>query len=317
MYTVEKKRGAIIILKKINADELHAIEHKCNSLNGRLGDLRYQFKPTLSVEELSDIIGIPVQTIYDYEREGNPVPPAAIIKYATVFGVSTDYLYGISPTMQPVDIDIRGLGLSEHALKNLRDNKIAPWLISEIIEHELFDDILIDAYIYVTGYIDDTIQQYNATVYSKHNEILNKIGGAGQTFRLDQRLSEGLRINQDVLFTELLTKKFLTVFSDLRNKHKNDSFTSNMPIGKSSSDIVVEAIVDAIDKTEGTPQHKIAAGIFALLKISPSKKSFRLMEKILKQDENLERLLGKSAIIEPNARKRSKNPSPIDKDESE
>lgn len=78
---------------------MHAIEHKCNSLNGRLGNLRYQFKPTLSVEELSDIIGIPVQTIYDYEREGNPVPPSAITKYATVFGISTDYLYGISPTM--------------------------------------------------------------------------------------------------------------------------------------------------------------------------------------------------------------------------
>jgi len=292
---------------------LHAIEHKCNSLNGRLGDLRYQFKPTLSVEELSDIIGIPVQTIYDYEREGNPVPPAAIIKYATVFGVSTDYLYGISPTMQPVDMDIRELGLSEHALKNLRDNKIAQWLISEIIEHELFDDLLIDAYIYVTGYIDDTIQQYNATVYAKHNEILNKIGGSGQTFRLDQRLSEGLRINQDVLFTELLTKKFLSIFTDLRNKHKNDSFTSDMPLGKSTSDIFVEAV----NNTDGSPQHKIAAGIFALLKISPSKKSFKLMEKILKQDDNLERLLGKSAIIEPNARKRSKNPSPVDIDETE
>lgn len=292
---------------------MHAIEHKCNSLNGRLGDLRYQFKPTLSVEELSDIIGIPVQTIYDYEREGNPVPPAAIIKYATVFGVSTDYLYGISPTMQPVDMDIRELGLSEHALKNLRDNKIAQWLISEIIEHELFDDLLIDAYIYVTGYIDDTIQQYNATVYAKHNEILNKIGGSGQTFRLDQRLSEGLRINQDVLFTELLTKKFLSIFTDLRNKHKNDSFTSDMPLGKSTSDIFVEAV----NNTDGSPQHKIAAGIFALLKISPSKKSFKLMEKILKQDDNLERLLGKSAIIEPNARKRSKNPSPVDIDETE
>ena len=79
----------------------------------------------------------------------------------------------------------------------------------------------------------------------------------------------------------------------------------------------MEAIADAINNTEGTPQHKIAAGIFALLKISPSKKSFRLMEKILKQDENLERLLGKSAIIEPNARKRSKNPSPVDIDETE
>ena len=41
------------------------------------------------------------------------------------------------------------------------------------------------------------------------------------------------------------------------------------------------------------------------------------MEKILKQDENLERLLGKSAIIEPNARKRSKNPSPADIDATE
>jgi transcriptional regulator with XRE-family HTH domain len=91
----------------------------------RLKELRE--KHNLSQEELADKLGIPRSTITHYENNDDRFPrKARLEEIANFFGVTTDYLYGISdkPTSNNNDKELQvflndpNLGLWFKELKN-------------------------------------------------------------------------------------------------------------------------------------------------------------------------------------------------------
>ena len=65
---------------------------------------RFRQSLKLSQRQLSEKIGVPYQSYQTYEY-GTSVPSAkVIIKMATAFGVTTDYLLGLSDEPRPPDI---------------------------------------------------------------------------------------------------------------------------------------------------------------------------------------------------------------------
>ena len=129
------------------------------SINERIFDLRVD--KDLTQAELAEALDIPVTTYCDYEREGNPVPHTLVVALAKYYGVSADYILGLSTNREPENIPLLSLCISDSAADFLRDEDTNSRLLSEIISHPAFRQFLIDAEVYVDGYVDDAIQTYN------------------------------------------------------------------------------------------------------------------------------------------------------------
>lgn len=126
----------------------------------RLTDLINDFD--ISYRDLEKCTGISASAISKYTNEGAQAPITTVAKLAKYFGVSADYLLGISDA-KTSDKDIQAVcdytGLSAEAIKNIRqlcipnedsflsllnnerfnENK---WIINEFIASQTFNDIV-------------------------------------------------------------------------------------------------------------------------------------------------------------------------------
>ena len=115
-----------------------------------------------SQEQLAAALGVSRPIIQHWERGTRYLKADAIIKLAMHFGVSTDYLLGLSSVETP-DTDLHAVcdytGLSEKAVMQLRSGA-APYVsfILEDTESEFMDDVIaymnsprLAQYIYIDG----------------------------------------------------------------------------------------------------------------------------------------------------------------------
>jgi len=63
----------------------------------------------LTKKELANLLGVKSQSIGQYERGERDLSTAKLIKFANFFGVTTDYLLGISSTRESASADLNNL----------------------------------------------------------------------------------------------------------------------------------------------------------------------------------------------------------------
>ena len=118
------------------------------SIQERLKDLRVE--KGLTLEQLSQQTKIPASTLGSYESDNyKEIPHRNIFDLAKFYGVSADYLLGMTENRQLDNISISELHLSEAALSLLKNKKINTLLLSELITHEQFRKLMLDLEIYV------------------------------------------------------------------------------------------------------------------------------------------------------------------------
>ena len=102
------------------------------SINDRIKDLRLERNLLQSDFEQ---IGISASTLSDYEKDGSTIPSYVIPKLAEFFGVTTDYLFGLTNIRQPENNSLNGIYFSDNAIEFLKRKDINTKLLSEMIEH--------------------------------------------------------------------------------------------------------------------------------------------------------------------------------------
>lgn len=143
------------------------------SINTRLKDLREPYgDPKMKQAYVARALGLPASSINEYETEGVFVSLDVIIKYAQYFNVSADYILGLTNIKNIPNAELRELQLSDRAIEKLKNKVIDPRLLSEFIEHDEFDELMIDASIYIDGFVDQKIQQINSLVDFQKQELL-------------------------------------------------------------------------------------------------------------------------------------------------
>lgn len=80
-----------------------------------------------------------------------------IVTLAQFYGVSTDYLLGLSENKKHSDVDITSLHLNDEVLDLLRSGKINNRLLGEIILHKDFKRFLLDVEIVVDRIADSYV----------------------------------------------------------------------------------------------------------------------------------------------------------------
>lgn len=143
------------------------------TIQERLKDLRVERKLTL--EQLAEQTGLSRAALGNYEaNDTKDISHYAIIKLANFYGVTADYLLGLSEIKNHPDVELNALHLSDEVLELLRDGQINTSLLCELVMHKEFVKLLADIEIYVNGMAIAQIQNLNAWVDVARAEIIEK-----------------------------------------------------------------------------------------------------------------------------------------------
>ncbi len=103
----------------------------------RIADLRE--KSGLTQKDLAELVGIDASTLSRIENdETKKIDSNAILSLAKHFGVSTDFILGLSDDPEPKNFSISELGLTIEAAKKIYTGEIDPDVLNMLLEHPNF-----------------------------------------------------------------------------------------------------------------------------------------------------------------------------------
>ena len=140
----------------------------------RLKDLRVIDKK-LTLEQLAEQTGLSKSALGKYENEDcGDINHYAIQKLAKFYGVSTDYLLGLTEQKNHSDVDVASLHLSDEVLELLRSGKINNRLLCEMMTHPRFRQLMADIEIVVDRIADMRIQDMNTVLEVARQKVMKE-----------------------------------------------------------------------------------------------------------------------------------------------
>ena len=242
------------------------------SVPERLKDLRTERK--LKLEELAELTGLSKSALGSYETDDyKDISPFSIVTLAEYYGVSTDYLLGVSEMKNHPDTDLAGLHLSDEMLKLLASGKINNRLLCEIATHKDFQRLMVDTEICVVA------EKYNPDENDLHMRTL-----------------ELAQINENEYFSRVVHDDLDKIIADIREAHKKDSTTAD---AVNPSDTARQEL-EAAMSYEGSAEERQARLFCKQLGIN--------YDKLSKEEfVTLINILKKSSLLKVQPNKRGKN----------
>ena len=145
------------------------------SIQERLKDLRVE--RGLTLEQLEEQVNLSKSALGSYEaKDFKDISHYAIIKLAKFYGVTTDYLLGLSQTRNHPNAELADLRLSDDMIELLKSGLVDNSLLCELAVHPDFPRLMADLEIYVNGIAGKQVQSANAivdavsaTIMKQHN----------------------------------------------------------------------------------------------------------------------------------------------------
>ena len=205
-------------------DELRELILKCKlSIQEKLKDLRIE--RGLSLQELSEQTGLSRAALGNYETDDyKEISHNAIIILADFYGVSSDYLLGLTENREHHSFPVDKLGLDDDTLDLLKSGKLNVRLICEIIKHPEFLNLLSDLEIYVDNLAGMQIRNMNTMIEQTRLRLQNN--GVPDSDHYMKTL-EAASINEDNYFNNLLGNDIVKIAKDLREAHGKDADTGD------------------------------------------------------------------------------------------
>ena len=204
------------------------------TMEERLKDMRTNRRMTL--EELSEATGISSSALANYEKRARDISHKSIIKLANFYGVSSDYLLGITHSKEPIKTEMDDLNLSEEMIDFLKEGKINNRLLCEIVLHPDFPKLLADIEVYVDRIASMQIDTLNATVDAVRREVINKYHPDESDIHM--KTMEAAHIDETEYFFHRIADGLQPIITDIRNAHKNDDDTD--PVNSRADEIQKE-----------------------------------------------------------------------------
>ena len=194
------------------------------TIQERLKDLRVE--RGLTLEQLSAETGISKSALGKYEADDfKDISPFSMVELAKFYGVSTDYLLGLTEQKNHPNTELDALHLGDDAIEVLRTGKFNHRLLSELICHKDFQRFMLDAEIYVDRIADMRINDMNAVLEAVRQMALMKNGGNENDLHL--RTLEVAQIREDEYFGSLIVGDLKDILRDIRNEHRPDTMTAD------------------------------------------------------------------------------------------
>ena len=194
------------------------------TIQERLKDLRVECGLTL--EQLSAETDISKSALGKYEADDfKDISPFSMVELAKFYGVSTDYLLGLTEQKNHPNTELDALHLGDDAIEVLRTGKFNHRLLSELICHKDFQRFMLDAEIYVDRIADMRIKDMNAVLEAVRQMALMKNGGDENDLHL--RTLEVAQIREDEYFGSLIADDLKGILRNIRSEHRPDTMTAD------------------------------------------------------------------------------------------
>lgn len=226
----------------------------------RLKDLRVGRH--LTMEQLAAQTGLSSSALSNYEADDyKDISPTAVITLAQFYGVSTDYLLGLTENKNPANAELQSLHLRDDAVAAVRAGQYNKRLLSEVLAHEKFQKFMVDAEIYVDRIADSRITDMNAMLEAVRQMTMEQYHVEGND--LYMRTLELGQIQTEDYFSKVLSDDLSEILIDIRERHKKDATTADET---STAEEVKRGLQEAMN-FEGSPQEKQARTYLATLGI--------------------------------------------------
>ena len=253
------------------------------TIQERLKDLRVE--RGLTLEQLSAETSISKSALGKYEADDfKDISPFSMVALAKFYGVSTDYLLGLTEQKNHPNTELDALHLGDDAIEVLRTGKFNHRLLSELICHKDFQRFLLDAEIYVDRIADMRINDMNAVLEAVRQMALMKNGGDANDLYL--RTLEVAQIREDEYFGSLIVDDLKVILRDIREQHRPDTMTAD----ESALVATVQGQLQDAMNFEGSSEEKKARSFLVTLGIDYdklSKEQFVTLIEILKLSKHM------------------------------
>ena len=230
------------------------------TIQERLKDLRVE--RGLTLEQLSAETGISKSALGKYEADDfKDISPFSMVELAKFYGVSTDYLLGLTEQKNHPNTELDALHLGDDAIEVLRTGKFNHRLLSELVCHKNFQRFMLDAEIYVDRIADMRVNNMNAVLEAVRQMALMKNGGNENDLHL--RTLEVAQIREDEYFGSLIADDLKGILRDIREQHRPDTMTAD----ESSLVATVQGQLQDAMNFEGSVEEKKAKALLATLGI--------------------------------------------------
>ena len=183
------------------------------SIQERLKDLRVE--RGLTLEQLEEQVNLSKSALGSYEaKDFKDISHYAIIKLAKFYGVTADYLLGLSQTRNHPNADLADLRLSDDMIELLK---------SGLAVHPDFPRLMADLEIYVNGIAGKQVQSANAIVDAVSATIMKQHNPGLSDPQLRQLIAA--HIDDDSFCRYVIQQDINKIALDLRETHKDDFFS--------------------------------------------------------------------------------------------
>lgn len=225
----------------------------------RLKDLRN--KRGLTLEALAKATKISRSALGAYETgEFKDISPFSIVILAKFYGVTTDYLMGVSNLEKEADSEIQELRLTNEALNVLKNGHFSGRLLSEVICHGDFSRLMTDMEIFVDHIASMQIDNLNDTMGVMRGIVQQQY--RPEENELFYRTSELGKIPADEYVSSVLRDDLTGILRDIREAHPKNSKDKT---GASPLAIIEEfqKKVQSVIEGKGSPEERAAKAYLA------------------------------------------------------
>ena len=236
------------------------------TIQERLKDLRVE--RGLTLEQLAEQTHLSKSALGSYEAEDfKDISHYALIKLAKFYGVTADYLLGLSETKNHPNADLADLRLSDDMIELLKSGLVNNSLLCELATHPAFPRFMADLEIYVNGVAVKQVQAANAIVDTMSATIMKRYNPGLTDPQLRQLVAA--HIDDDSFCRYVIQQDINKIALDLREAHKDDFFS--VPEDNPLEDFL--QTVDEAASSDSDPEQAALAFICKRLKLNLKKLS--------------------------------------------
>lgn len=267
------------------------------TIQERLKDLRVERKLTL--EQLAEVTGLSRAALGKYEADDfKDISPFSIVTLAKFYGVSADYLMGLTEQKNHPDTALSELHLSDDAIEVLKNGKFNKRLLSEMLCHPDFQRMMLDAEIFVDRIADMRVNDMNAVLEAVRQMLLAK-QTAGQD-DLYIRTLELAQVQEEEYFGHVVAEDLNRILRGIRDTHKIDRTTAD----QSSVAVEAQAQLQEVMSFEGSAEEKKARFFLAQLGIdydAITKEQFVTVIEVLRKSKHMKSPINQRGKISGNS----------------
>lgn len=220
------------------------------TMGEKIKDMRVERHMT--TKQLAQATGISEAVLNGLENDnGRDVGYSRIIDLAKFFEVPTDYLLGFTESRITKNIELKELGLSDKAIEVLLAKRQDNELVSQLIEHAEFSNLINAIDIYVKQLAAKSINTINNLTAVMQRGMENYVAGAGMPDGYSEAMSyiNETKVDEDEFLRYRITERFNQILRDVYSANV-DTAEKSTPSAIADSNEMTGFMLELLDQVK-------------------------------------------------------------------